>query len=79
MKAILKIEQLFLLLLTAFLFTQLDYVWWWFLLLFLTPDISMAGYIFGPKIGAVAYIDEGCDCNMGVRGVGRLAQASLAA
>ena len=24
-------------------------------MLFLTPDISMAGYIFGPKIGAVAY------------------------
>ena len=55
MKAILKVEQLFLLLLSIFLFLQLDYAWWWFLLLFLAPDISMVGYVFGPKIGAVVY------------------------
>lgn len=29
--------------------------WWMFFLLFLAPDLSMAGYLFGPKPGALAY------------------------
>lgn len=38
-----------------FLFGQLDYAWWWFPLLILTPDIGMLGYLFGDRPGAVAY------------------------
>ena len=29
--------------------------WWWFFALFLVPDLSMAGYLFGNRAGAVAY------------------------
>ncbi|MDD2705802.1 MAG: DUF4260 domain-containing protein [Acidocella sp.] len=29
--------------------------WWLFAILFLTPDLSMLGYLANPKIGAVAY------------------------
>lgn len=29
--------------------------WTWFLVLFLVPDVSMIGYVFGPRAGAVMY------------------------
>jgi hypothetical protein len=29
--------------------------WMWFFALFLVPDLSMAGYAFGPRVGAVTY------------------------
>ena len=29
--------------------------WVWFAILFLTPDVSMAGYLAGPRIGALCY------------------------
>ncbi|MDX8526119.1 DUF4260 domain-containing protein [Mesorhizobium sp. MSK_1335] len=29
--------------------------WWLFALLILAPDLSMLGYIAGPRIGAIAY------------------------
>jgi hypothetical protein len=29
--------------------------WWWFFALFLVPDLSMTGYLFGSRAGAVAY------------------------
>jgi hypothetical protein len=29
--------------------------WIWFFALFLAPDLSMIGYLFGPKAGAVTY------------------------
>jgi hypothetical protein len=29
--------------------------WWWFAALFLAPDISMAGYLRGPRVGAAIY------------------------
>ena len=29
--------------------------WIWFLALFLVPDVSMVGYAFGPRVGAVTY------------------------
>lgn len=29
--------------------------WWVSLLIFLAPDVSFAGYLFGPKIGALIY------------------------
>lgn len=38
-----------------YLFNQLPYVWWWFLVLLLAPDIGMIGYLFGNKTGAFAY------------------------
>jgi uncharacterized protein DUF4260 len=29
--------------------------WIWFFALFLLPDLSMIGYVFGPRVGAAAY------------------------
>ena len=29
--------------------------WWYFALLILAPDLSMVGYLAGPRIGALAY------------------------
>lgn len=29
--------------------------WWFFALLILAPDLSMLGYLAGPRVGAVAY------------------------
>jgi len=29
--------------------------WIWFLTLFLAPDLSMLGYVFGPRVGATTY------------------------
>ena len=43
------------LLLSIFLFGQLSFAWWWFLVLILAPDISMLGYVAGNKVGAVCY------------------------
>jgi hypothetical protein len=55
MKSILKIEELALFLFGIYLFNQLNYAWWWFLVLLLTPDFSMIGYVLGNKIGAISY------------------------
>ncbi len=55
MKTILKLEELFCLFLAFYLFLALPYAWWWFLVLLLTPDISMIGYLFDSQIGAIVY------------------------
>jgi hypothetical protein len=51
----LKIENATMFLFSIYLFSLLDFEWWWFPILILTPDISMLGYIFNPKIGAITY------------------------
>jgi len=55
MKTILQLEELGLFLFGIYLFNQLDYDWWWFLVLILAPDFSMIGYLFGNKSGAFLY------------------------
>ena len=55
MKNLIRIEELFLTLLAFYLFLGLDYAWWWFFVLFLLPDLSMLGYLLGPKVGAWTY------------------------
>ena len=55
MKAIIKLEELGLFLFGIYLFNQLDYAWWWFLVLIFAPDLSMIGYAFGNKSGAFLY------------------------
>ncbi len=55
MKLVLKFEELGLLVIGIYLFNLLDYQWWWFLVLILTPDFSMIGYLFGNKTGAICY------------------------
>lgn len=29
--------------------------WWWFAVFILAPDLSMVGYLGGPKLGALTY------------------------
>jgi len=55
MKNLLKLEELFMLGLALFLFSQLDYGWGWFALLFFAPDLSMVGYLANPRLGAWTY------------------------
>ncbi len=55
MKTLLKLEEFLLLGLSLFLFSQLDYGWGWFALLFFAPDLSMVGYLANPRLGAWTY------------------------
>lgn len=55
MKTSLKLEELAMLLLGTFLFSQLNLSWWWFIGLFLTPDLGMLGYLINTKVGAFTY------------------------
>lgn len=55
MKITLKLEEFVMLLLGIYVFGFLYYDWWWFLVLFLAPDVSMLGYVLGNKAGAFLY------------------------
>lgn len=55
MKNLLKLEEFLLFCLALYLFDQLGYAWWLYAVLFLTPDLSMVGYLSGPRLGAVVY------------------------
>ncbi|HXD11089.1 MAG TPA: DUF4260 domain-containing protein [Anaerolineales bacterium] len=55
MKNLLKLEELLMLGLALFLFSKLDYGWGWYALLFLTPDLSMIGYLANPRLGSWTY------------------------
>lgn len=55
MKTILQLEEASMFLFGIFLFAQLHFAWWWFPALILAPDVSMLGYLFGNKAGAVCY------------------------
>ena len=55
MKTVLKLEEAMMLLFGFFIFMQLYLQWWWCLVLILTPDIGMVGYLFGNKVGAFSY------------------------
>lgn len=55
MRTLLRVEEAFLFLLSVWLFGRLDVAWWWYPALFLAPDVSMAGYVVGPRVGAATY------------------------
>lgn len=57
MKTILRIEEVALTLAAIYFLYQhnLGLSFWLWFLLFFSPDISMVGYFFGNKIGAVCY------------------------
>jgi hypothetical protein len=55
MKTLLKSEELIQFLGAIYLFSRLNFAWWWFPALILSPDISMIGYLVNPAIGAVLY------------------------
>ena len=55
MKTIIQLEELGLFILGIYLFSLLNFEWWWFLVLILAPDLAMLGYLFGNKRGAFFY------------------------
>lgn len=55
MKTLVRLENAGLFLLSVYLFSLLDFDWWWFPVFLLAPDLSMIGYAFGNKTGAVLY------------------------
>jgi hypothetical protein len=54
-RALLRLEGLALLGAAAALYWASGASWWLFAVLFLAPDLSFAGYLAGPRLGAVAY------------------------
>ncbi|RAV28974.1 DUF4260 domain-containing protein [Sinomicrobium soli] len=55
MKTLLKLEEAAILLFCIFLFSKLNFAWWWFPALLLLPDIGMIGYVVNRKVGAFTY------------------------
>ena len=55
MTILLRLEGLALGLLCVWFYYLFDQSWWIFAVLFLAPDLSMLGYLKGPKVGAAAY------------------------
>lgn len=55
MKTILKLEDVAKFILAYTLSVYWGYSWWLFLVLLLTPDLSMIGYLFGTRAGAWLY------------------------
>lgn len=57
MKNIIKLEELAMLLLSAYFLIEWDVTFskWWYLLLFFAPDIAIIGYWINNKTGAFLY------------------------
>jgi hypothetical protein len=55
MKTLLNLDEAASLLLAVLVFAHLPYAWWWLPALFLVPDLSMLGYLAGPRLGAWCY------------------------
>jgi hypothetical protein len=50
-----NLEELALVFLSIYLFTQLPYAWWVYPLFFFFPDASLAGLLAGKRFGAITY------------------------
>ncbi len=55
MTYLIRLEELGLFLFSIYLFSALPFPWWYFPLLFFAPDLSIAAYLAGPRVGAVIY------------------------
>ena len=55
MKTLVRLEEFALFLFSVYLFWLLRFPWWYFPVLLFVPDVSMLGYLAGPRIGAVVY------------------------
>jgi len=54
-RLLLRLEGLMLLAGMTLLYALSGGSWWMFAILFLAPDLSFAGYLAGPRIGAIGY------------------------
>ena len=55
MKNVIKLEEMVMLGLSIVALNYLQVEWWYYLILFLGPDISMLGYLIGHRMGAFCY------------------------
>jgi len=55
MTQLIRLEELGLFLFSIYLFSLLPFPWWYFPLLLFVPDLSIAGYLAGPRAGAAIY------------------------
>ena len=55
MKNILKLEEAAMFGIAVYVLSVFGVEWWWYLLLFIGPDISMIGYMAGNKTGSISY------------------------
>lgn len=55
LRILLKLEWLAVLIATLVAYGLLGFSWLLFAILILAPDLSMLGYLAGPRVGAVAY------------------------
>ncbi len=55
MKYLVKLEEAVLFFFSVYAFSRLDFAWWLYPALLFTPDLSMVGYLAGPKAGAWTY------------------------
>jgi len=69
-RGLLRAEGLMVLAAASAGYAELGAGWWLFALLFLVPDLSLAGYLFGRRVGALTY-------NLGYSYVGPLALLCL--
>lgn len=52
---LLRLEGMTLLITAVMLYAQLDVSWLYFVLLLLTPDLTMLAYLLNPRVGALVY------------------------
>ncbi len=55
MKNVLKAEELMMLVVSVVAYQSMGWAWYWYWVWFLTPDISMFGYLVNARVGAVTY------------------------
>jgi hypothetical protein len=55
LRTLLRLEGLTLFAGMILLYAVWDGSWWVFAILFLAPDLSFAGYLAGPRLGAIVY------------------------
>ena len=55
MKLLIRLEELFMLIVSVYALYVLNSPWWYYLLMFIGPDISMIGYVAGNAAGAWSY------------------------
>jgi hypothetical protein len=54
-RGLLRLEGLAVLVASLALYVHADFGWILLVVLFLAPDLSLAGYLAGPRVGAVSY------------------------
>ena len=55
MKNLIRLEEAGIFILSLYLFSTLEFAWWWFPALLFLPDVGMFGYLLGSKLGAFFY------------------------